>query len=243
MAESGLKPCFVIAPIGESGSEVRKRSDQVLKYIIEPATKACGYECQRADAMSDPGIITRQVLERLINAPMVVADLTGHNPNVFYELAIRHAIRKPLVQMIEDGQAIPFDVASLRTIRVNYRDLDSVEVARGELERHIRSAENDPSQVDNPISSAIDLTRLRESGGPEAQLATVIEMVGQLAHEIESLRIELQQSARVPIPTANLGDVLATFAGPSPPPMMWHLRTGGGRRATKREAPPKSGQG
>src|SRR5437016_10492301 len=95
-AESEEKTCFVISPIGDEGSEVRRRSDQVLKHIVRPAARKCGYSSiVRADQMSKPGLITAQVIQCLVNSNLVVADLTGHNPNVFYELAVRHAIRKP----------------------------------------------------------------------------------------------------------------------------------------------------
>jgi len=56
------KTCFVIAPIGEPGSETRKRSDKLLKYVIAPTVQACGYaDAIRADQIGEPGIITRQV--------------------------------------------------------------------------------------------------------------------------------------------------------------------------------------
>jgi hypothetical protein len=72
------------------------RSAFVLtKYpsIVAPAAEACGYDTIRADQIAKPGIITSQVIQHLLDDPLVVADLTGWNPNVFYELAIRHAIR------------------------------------------------------------------------------------------------------------------------------------------------------
>ena len=63
MADDGsLKPCFVIAPIGEVGSETRKRSSQVFKHLIEPAARACGYQATWALDMSDSGTITHQVI-------------------------------------------------------------------------------------------------------------------------------------------------------------------------------------
>jgi len=89
---SGKKSCFVIAPIGQEESETRNRSDLVLKHIIKPAAEECGYKAVRADEISEPGIITTQVIQRLIDDDLVIADLTERNPNVFYELAIRHAI-------------------------------------------------------------------------------------------------------------------------------------------------------
>lgn len=68
--------CFVIAPIGEEGSEVRRRSDQVLTHIIKPVGKECGYDAVRADEISEPGIITPQVIQHLIEDDLVIADLT-----------------------------------------------------------------------------------------------------------------------------------------------------------------------
>ena len=47
--------CFVLSPIGEAGSDIRKRSDQVLKHVIEPACKLAGYKALRADQISEPG--------------------------------------------------------------------------------------------------------------------------------------------------------------------------------------------
>src|SRR5687767_14258073 len=96
------KVCFVISPIESKGSDVRRRSDQVLKYIIEPA--AVGYDVIRADKISEGGIITSQVVQYLRDSALVIADLTGHNANVFYELAIRHVLRKPYIHMIHKSE-------------------------------------------------------------------------------------------------------------------------------------------
>jgi hypothetical protein len=94
------KTCFVIAPIGEDGSETRKRSDQILDHIIKPAVTECGYTAVRADKIEKPGVITSQVIQHVVEDDLIVADLTERNPNVFYELAVRHATRRqgePLV--------------------------------------------------------------------------------------------------------------------------------------------------
>lgn len=94
MGEGSGKTCFVIAPIGEPGSETRRRSDQILNHVIKPVAKQAGYAAVRADEEGEPGLITHQVIQHLLDDPLVIADLTGRNPNVFYELAIRHAINK-----------------------------------------------------------------------------------------------------------------------------------------------------
>ena len=156
MADTNEKICFVIAPIGEPGSGIRKRSDQILEHIIRPVVESCGYKAVRADEIAEPGIITNQIIRHVVEAPLVIADLTGQNPNVFYELAIRHAVRKPLIQIINKVEDIPFDVGSMRTIVVNHQDLDSVKEAKAEMKRQIQSLEKSSSSLENPISVALD---------------------------------------------------------------------------------------
>jgi|GEM_PF-1477730 len=146
------KQCFVISPIGAPDSEIRKRSDQVLKHIIKPAVESCGYEAVRADEIAKPGMITKQILKRVAEAPLIIADLTGGNPNVFYELAIRHALQKPLIQIIEKGEKLPFDIAETRTIFYDHRDLEDADVARKEIVKCIEAIERDPSPIETPIT-------------------------------------------------------------------------------------------
>lgn len=182
------KKCFVIAPIGEEGSEIRERSDKVLEHIIKPPVEECGYETIRADEISEPGIITSQIIQHLIDDDLVIADLTGRNPNVYYELAVRHVVKKPIVQLIQAGETIPFDVAGTRTIHVDYRDLDSVANCKSELVKQIRSVEKDPSRVDTPISVAIDLQSLHRSENPlEKSNVEIISMLQELRSIIGDL--------------------------------------------------------
>lgn len=185
---SERKICFVIAPIGEEESETRKRSDQVLKYIITPAVSACGYEPIRADQISEPGIITSQVIQHIVDDPLVVADLSERNANVFYELSLRHALRKPVVQLIHAKEVIPFDVAATRTIKFDHHDLASAEQAKEEITRQIRAVESNPAEVDTPISSAIELQRLQRSDNPiERSNAEIMEAIQELRHELRSV--------------------------------------------------------
>jgi len=193
------KLCFVIAPIGEEGSEIRRRSDQVLKHIITPAATECGYKTIRADKISEPGMITSQVIQHLIDDALVIADLTGRNPNVFYELAIRHAIKKPIVQIIQIGEPIPFDIAQSRTIHVDHHDLDSVSHCRDELIKQIKSVEKDSSDVDTPISTAIDLQSLRQSGNPlEKSSADIIQMLQDIRSMVREINVTYRSPSMQP---------------------------------------------
>lgn len=198
--------CFFIAPIGAEGSDVRVRSDQVLKHIVGPAAKDCGYETIRADQISEPGIITSQVIQHVVEDPLVIADLTGRNPNVFYELAIRHAIKKPVVQIIHGSEPIPFDVAASRTIHFDHHDLDSAAKAREEIIRQIRSAERNPKDVDTPITVALELQQLRQSDNPlEKSNAEIITML----QEMRTFMVDLREAPRAPRINPSLVEELA----------------------------------
>ncbi len=195
------KQCFVIAPIGDDDSEVRKRSDKLLKYVIAPVVAEKDYEAIRADQIAEPGLITSQVIQHVAEDDLVVADLTERNPNVFYELAIRHALKRPLVQMIAKGERIPFDVAGMRTVEIDIRDLDSVERAKDDLASQVDAVEKDPESMDTPIAFALDLQNLRQSGNPEERsLADLVSAVSDLRSGLADINARLSPEALLPPP-------------------------------------------
>ena len=170
MQDGDAKVCFVIAPIGEPGSSTRERSDLVLEHIIQPALDPYGYKALRADDIDRPGIITTQVIQHVLDAPLVIADLTERNPNVFYELAIRHITRKPFIQITQEGEGIPFDVAATRLIVVDHSHLGRAAEAREKIKAQIESLEADPDDLETPISTSLDLQRLKQSDAPQDRL-------------------------------------------------------------------------
>ena len=187
MPDENTKTCFVIAPIGDEDTPTRKRSDQVLRHIIRPAVGPLGYEAIRADEIDKPGIITTQVLNQVVESELVIADLTERNPNVFYELAIRHAINKPFVQIIRKGEQLPFDVAQNRTVFVDLQDPDSVADSVKQIASQIESLESDPEDVDNPISVSINLQRLLQSPDPEQRsLADVLSALSEIQARVSN---------------------------------------------------------
>jgi len=129
--------CFVISPIGESGSEQRRHADQLFNHIILPVMEELGIQPERADHIYVPGSIPEQILTQLIEADIVIADLSKANPNVFYELAIRHVTRKPCIHLIDNADRPPFDVNHLRVIFFSLSDPDSVVEAKESLKRYI----------------------------------------------------------------------------------------------------------
>jgi hypothetical protein len=178
-----LKKCFFIAPIGEEGSPERIRSDDLLNYVIRPIVKEFGYEALRADEISEPGLITSQIIKRLVEDELVVADLAGHNANVFYELAIRHAVKKPVIQLYKKGERIPFDVSGMRSVELDDKRMKSVEDCKAALRKHIAAIEKSGEAGANPISAAFNLAALQESSVPadrrDAQMISMLEDIKQ----------------------------------------------------------------
>lgn len=206
-----IKKCFVISPIGEEKSEIRIRADQIFNHIIDPVAKECGFTAIRADKISKPGIITNQLIQHIIDDPLVIADLTDKNPNVFYELAIRHSIRKPLVQIIQKGEDVPFDVSGMRTIPIDHRDLDNVAEAKKEMKKQIEDViSKNPNEIESPISVSLDLQSLRHSEKPEDRFfAKFVSAVTDIRSEIYDMRNRLYPKEKL-IPIAYVEEMMKT---------------------------------
>jgi putative hemolysin len=116
-----MKKCFIISPIGQPGSDARQQADDVLEYIIRPALRELEVEAVRGDHFSEPGLITDQVIEAILTYDFCIVDISGHNPNVFYELAIAQTIRRPVVFLKLAGEPIPFDVKDYRLIEYDLK--------------------------------------------------------------------------------------------------------------------------
>lgn len=164
-----MKDCFIICPLGEENSEIRIKSDKFLKYVFTPVLTKNNFNVIRADQIPKVGFITTQIINLIIECPLVVADLTDSNPNVFYELAIRHAFRKPYIQVISKGQKIPFDLSGIRTIEIDIQDLDSVEKAKMDIENHILEFDKG-HKPDSPISVASSTQLLQNDSDLAAEI-------------------------------------------------------------------------
>lgn len=199
------KICFVLSPIGEKDSEIRKRSDNVFNHIINPACAKVGMEAFRADQLHKPGLITQQVIKYILKSKIVIADLTGHNPNVFYELAIRHSFGKPVVQLITEGQRIPFDVADTRTIHYTL-DLDDIAEARENLIKQISAALVEGDEVNSPVSIALGLEEITKSSTPQSSI-----IAEGIFNQIASINESIQDVKRFLSSTEDLQTIIPSF--------------------------------
>jgi hypothetical protein len=185
-----MKTCFVISPIGEENSDTRKEADQVFNYIIRPAARRYRKELdvKRADHMASPGSITNQVIKMLCDSEIIIAELTGWNPNVMHELAIRHVVNKPTILILSNKESrIPFDLQNERTVRYDTTDLATGTKSADALEAHIEyclSATDEtvwsPSYLNDIVNPQLSDTKRHKKSVSSAQLSpTEISAVTQ----------------------------------------------------------------
>ena len=157
MEESKEKrKCFIITPIGENGSRTFRDAKGVIESSIRPVLIKYGFkDIKPAYEIKESGMIGNQIIERILYDDLVVANLTGVNPNVMYELAIRHVISKPIIHICERNTMLPFDIKDFRTIFYDNDMLGAKELEM-ELEKYVREIDFTKEYNDNPICNGTD---------------------------------------------------------------------------------------
>jgi len=200
------KECFVISPIGAEGSPERERADDVLEFIIGRAAEELGLSAVRGDQLAEPGQINLQVIDHVLGARAAVADLTGLNPNVFYELAVRHTARLPVALIAENDCKLPFDIAQMRTIFFDSTSLKSSDKCRRGIVTQLRHA-LDHGAVDSPIATSADVRALAGGTVTErsiAEIVTTVEYIAKMQRNISQSIDRLRTDGYVPDDEADL---------------------------------------
>ena len=115
------KRCFVIMPFSSTKSCTEAEWLDIFENTIKPAVDESGfdYECFRASL--EIGNIIRNILDSLYTADVVIADLTDRNPNVFYELGVRHALKNATILIAQDIEHVPFDLNHYATLVYDWK--------------------------------------------------------------------------------------------------------------------------
>ena len=153
--------CFVITPIGNVDSETYRKANGLIESVIKPVLENLGYKVEAAHKINSTGSITNQIIERLLESKLVIANLTDLNPNVMYELAVRHAKRLPVISLAEKGTKLPFDIQAERTLF--YQDsMIGVEELKPQLIEAVKEIDFENPEHDNPIYRAAKSLVMRQ---------------------------------------------------------------------------------
>ncbi|TCP59355.1 hypothetical protein EV586_101571 [Tumebacillus sp. BK434] len=188
MSEDTKKRCFVVTPIGGDNTDIRRAAEGVIDAVIEPVLQAEGFEVHVAHRMANPGSINNQVITHIIEDELVVANLTGLNPNVMYELAIRHAARRPVVIICDRTETprLPFDIVEERTIFYS-NDMMGVVELKAQFEKMVKHAVED-QEPDNPIYRVIERNMVLQDTSVDKIDKYILKRLESIEDAISGLR-------------------------------------------------------
>lgn len=141
------KTCFVLMPFAEEYREV-------YEQVYKPVCNAAGIRSWRVDEVARPGSITRDIVEGIIDADIVIADLTSQNPNVFYELGIAHAVGNKTIMTCQRVEDVPFDIGNYRVILYEQTIAGSKKLAE-RLTAAIQELLAALDRTNNPVQSVL----------------------------------------------------------------------------------------
>lgn len=154
------KTCFIVTPIGSDADPIRRHIDGIIDAVIRPELRDKGYKVIVPHRVPNPGTITKQIVQDIYNSDLVIVNLTGNNPNVMYELALRHCFNKPLILIAERGTKLPFDIVVERTIYY-INDAQGVLELREQLSEALSAVEK--GAYESPIYTILNTYRLEET--------------------------------------------------------------------------------
>lgn len=227
--------CFVIMPFGDAAIDLegKRKLDHIYNEWIKPTVestvlpgkKSACFTCHRADKEVRPGDIITHVIESLAAADVVIADLTGQNANVFYELGVRHAIRNNTILLAQDITDIPFDLRGQRAIPYKY-DPEQLRKLERELKAALTKIVTNTETIDNPIRRFLcdqamqDLVRQAAPPGYDSTRTILNEMENLKrefrAHQNQVLKVmhlvtSLPKNSETPLVSENR--ILTGFQG------------------------------
>lgn len=132
-----LETCFVMMPFGIW-------FDKYYQEIYIPGIREAGFEPVRADELFSSASVVEQIWEQIKKARVLLADLTDRNANVFYELGLAHAAKKPVVFTAPKVEDVPFDLRHLRVIIYDIREPDWSSALTNSVTDYLKTALKDP---------------------------------------------------------------------------------------------------
>ncbi len=169
------KSCFVVMPISDMNGYENGHFARVYEYIIKPALERNNYVVERADDTFKSDYIVVGIVQKIITSDLVICDLSGRNPNVMYELGIRHAFDKPVVLIKDKITEKVFDIQGLR-----YSEYDQslrIDTVHKDIEKISLSIQETYDDKEKSINSIVALASVQAATIPDN---TVISAEAQL---------------------------------------------------------------
>ena len=194
------KKCFVIMPFSTTKSCTEEKWTEIFEFIIKPAVQesGLGYECERSVAEREN--IIKGILEALNKANVVIADLTGNNPNVFYEPGVRHTLANRTILIAQGEEHIPFD---LRPYPVAFYSESPAKIAKfkKDIKKKLEDIEKNPDRSDSPVADFLkERNVVLLSSEKKRNLAALTALISELSYNIDavdSILVAVKQSGEL----------------------------------------------
>ena len=179
------KKCFIITPIGSENSTTFRKAKGVIESVIKPILIEYGFDdVKPAYEINVSGMINTQIINRIIDDDLVIVNLTGNNPNVMYELCLRHVVAKPIIHICEDGTSLPFDIKDSRTIFYK-DDMLGVKELENKLRKFVAEIEYDIDQMDNPIYTASKYGKLLKETREGTKENEILRLLLDISNKVD----------------------------------------------------------
>jgi len=180
--------CFIICPFGGW-------NDAYCDEIFNPAVESAGLEPSRADDLYRPSAIVHDIWEFVKKSRVMLAELTGKNPNVLYELGLAHAIGKPVIMVTQEMDDVPFDLRSLRVITYDVENPDWSTILRDSIKQALQEVLSSPELAVPPAFLRVRKVGRQPSVSPiKRKLLELEQQVDRLRSQ-ERLRYEPRSSS------------------------------------------------
>ncbi|WP_312729736.1 hypothetical protein [Enterococcus sp.] len=186
--------CFIVTPIGKDNSDERRFAEGITEAVLIPVLNEYKMEVVVAHKISQSGSINDQIIKHIYEDKLVIANLTGLNPNVMYELGVRYTMRKHTILICEKGTILPFDIINERTIFYTNDIAGSKELANSLSD--MLSKVNYEKVPDNPIYKSLDFENAMGKIKDEDATSAILEKLKELISRSENniVKEELQSS-------------------------------------------------
>jgi hypothetical protein len=198
--EEAKRPiCFVIMPISDAHGYESGHFGRVYEHVLKPAIIQAGYMPVRADDAVKTDYIVVGIIQQIVESEMVICDFSARNPNVMYELGIRHAFNKPVALIKDRRTEKVFDIQGLRyieyddSLRIDTVQKDIIKISAAISETAKAGAEN--------LNSVVQLAGIKAAKVPVGQTVSpdtqlLLSAIAALEKRVEASENNLKQTAR-----------------------------------------------
>ena len=182
---AGKPVCFVIMPISDASGYESGHFSRVYEYLLKPSIEAAGFEAVRADDETKTDYIVTGIIKRIVESDMLLCDISTKNPNVLYELGIRHAFGKPVAIIKDKDTGKIFDVQGLRYYE--YNESLRIDTVKNDIVKITEIIQKTHALKDDGFNSAVSLAMMQSADVPQKkEISRDVQFVLNAIHDLEA---------------------------------------------------------